>query len=124
MKIVSLIARFLLALVFIVFGANGLLQFMPMPELPHTPAGEFIRAMIVTHYIYAIALCQVIGGILLLFGRVVPLGLVILGPIVVNIVLYHLFMDPKGMAIALVVFVLWLFLLWRYRAAFTGLVRG
>lgn len=123
MKIATVIARILLGLIFVLFGSNGFLHFMPMPELPSTPGGNFIKAMVASHYIYAVALCQVAGGLLCLVGRYVPLGLTLLGPIVVNIVLYHIFMEPAGLAIAGVVAALFLFLLWRYRDAFAGVLR-
>jgi putative oxidoreductase len=70
-----------------------------------------------------VAGCQVLGGLILLLGRYVPLGLTLLGPVIVNILSYHIFMDPKGLPIALVVAVLALFLLFRYRANFAGLLR-
>lgn len=123
MKIATIIVRILLGLMFVVFGSNAFLQFMPMPELPDNHAGNFIRALAGSGYMYAIAVVQVLGGALLLLGRFVPLGLTLLGPIVVNIVLYHLFLDPSGMAMALIVAALWAFLVWRYRDAFAGLLR-
>lgn len=123
MKIATIIVRVLLGLMFVVFGSNAFLQFMPMPELPDTPGGNFIKSMVASGYIYAVALCQIVGGALLLLGRYVPLGLIILGPVIVNIVLYHVFMDRSGMPMAIVVSVLSLFLLWRYRDAFAGLLR-
>jgi putative oxidoreductase len=66
----------------------------------------------------------VVGGALLLIGRFVPLGLTLLGPIIVNIVLFHIFMDRSGLLIALFISLLWLFLLWRYRAAFAGILQN
>ncbi len=75
-------------------------------------------------YIYAIAGLQVLGGLLLLLGaRFVALGLTLLGPIIVNIVLYHVFLDPKGLPVALVVAALALFLLWIYRYKFPALFK-
>lgn len=124
MKVVTIIVRILVGLVFVVFGSNAFLQFMPMPTLPPTPAGNFLNALFVSHYVYAIAVFQVIGGLLLLIGRFVPLGLTLLGPVIVNIVLFHVFLDPTGLPAAAVISVLSLFLLWRYRAAFAGLVRS
>ena len=123
MKIVTIIARILLGLAFVIFGSNGFLQFLPMPPLPHNAAGDFLRALFVSHYVYAIAACQVIGGLLLVIGRYVPLGLTILGPIIVNIVLFHIFLLAEGLPMALVFAALYLFLLWRYRAAFAGILR-
>ena len=103
MKIATIIVRVLLGLMFVVFGSNAFLKFMPMPELPQNPAGDFIRSLAASGYIYAIGAFQVAGGACLLLGRYVPLGLTLLGPIIVA--------------------VLSLFLLWRYREAFAGLVR-
>ena len=123
MKILTIVARVLLGLMFAVFGSNAFLQFMPVPPLPDTPAGNFLNAMFVSGYIYAVAVCQVLGGLLLLIGRYVPLGLTLLGPVIVNIVLFHIFMDRSGLGIAVIVSLIALFLLWRYRDAFAGLVR-
>ncbi len=123
MKILTLIIRLLLGLMFIVFGANAFLHFIPMPELPHNASGDFLNALFRSGYIYAIGACEVVGGLLLLLPRFVPLGLTLLGPIVVNIVLYHVFLDPSGLGIACVVLVLWLFLVWRWWSAFAGILR-
>ena len=85
---------------------------------------EFIGSMNAAGYLQFIAAVQVLGGLLLLIGRYVPLGLTLLCPIVYNIVVYHLCMDHGSMPIAIVVSVLALFLLWRYRAAFAGILRA
>ncbi len=122
-KILTVVARVLLGLMFVVFGSNAFLHFIPVPPLPDTPAGHFLNALFVSHYIYAIAIGEVLGGLLLLVGRYVPLGLLLLGPVIVNIDLFHIFMDRSGLGIAAVVSVIALFLLWRYRAAFAGLLR-
>lgn len=119
MKITALIVRILLGLLFTVFGSNAFLQFMPIPPM-QGPAGDFIGAMNATGYLQAIAVLQVIGGLLLLIGFG-PLGLLILGPIIVNIVFYHLFMEPSGMGMAAGISLMALFLLWYYRAAFAGI---
>jgi uncharacterized membrane protein YphA (DoxX/SURF4 family) len=123
MKVATIIARVLLGLMFVVFGSNAFLHFIPIPPLPPTPAGNFLSALFVSHYIYAIALFQVIGGLLLLIGRFVPLGLVFLFPVIVNIDLFHIFMDHSGLPMAALVSLLALFLLWRYREAFAGILR-
>jgi len=107
----------------LVFGSNGFLRFIPTPPLPHNITGDFLNALFVSHYIYASALCQVAGGLLLLIGRFVPLGLTILGPVIVNIVLFHIFLAAEGLAVALIIAALFLFLLWRYWAAFAGILR-
>ena len=123
MKIAAIIARVLLGLVFLVFGSNIFLHFIPMPPLPATLAGDFSKALMQSHYIYVVGLLQVIGGLLLLIGRYVPLGLTLLGPVIVNILLFHIFLDRSGLPMAIIVAVLALFLLWRYRTNFAGLVK-
>ena len=89
MKYAILIARVLLGIVFVVFGSNAFLHFIPTPPL-QGQAGAFIGALIASGYIYAVAILQIVGGLLLLIGRFVPLGLALLGPVIVNIMLYHI----------------------------------
>lgn len=121
MKYAILLVRLLLGLVFVVFGSNAFFHFIPMPKMEGA-AGEFMGAMASSGYIYAIGGLQVAGGLLLILGaRFVALGLTLLGPIIVNIVLYHIFFDPKGMPVALVVAAMSLFLLWVYRYKFPAL---
>ena len=84
MKYVIIIVRILLGLMFAVFGSNGFLHFIAMPPM-QGQAGAFIGALISSGYIYAIAAIQVLGGLLLLIGRFVPLGLTLLGPVIVNV---------------------------------------
>lgn len=125
MKIVTVIARLLLGLVFVVFGSNAFLNFIPMPPLPQTLAGDFSRVFLASGYVYVVASFQILGGLLLLIGRFVPLGLALLAPIIVNILAFHALMAPAAQDFApgIVVAVLELFLLWRYREAFSGLFR-
>jgi uncharacterized membrane protein YphA (DoxX/SURF4 family) len=123
MKIATVIARILLGLIFVVFGSNAFLHFLPMPPLPKGVTGEYLHAFFASGYVYAIGGLQVIGGLLLLIGRFVPLGLTILGAIIVNIWLFHILMAPEGFGPAIVVTVLELFLVYRYRDAFASIVR-
>ena len=122
MKITTTIARVLLGLIFVVFGSNKFLHFLPLPSM-QGPAGQFMGAMFETHYLYIIAACEVAGGALLLLGRYVPMGLTLVGPVIVNLLSFHIFMEPSGLPIASVVSGLALFLLWRYRENFAGLVK-
>lgn len=92
MKIAALIARLLLGLVFLVFGLNGFLHFMTGP-LPSGPAGQFLSALVQSHYDLVVSAVQIAGGTLLLANRYVPLALVLLGPVIVNIFFYHLLME-------------------------------
>jgi putative oxidoreductase len=120
-KIATIIARSLLGLIFVVFGSNMFLHFIPMPPPPEGPARDFMIALFVSHYLYVIGALQVAGGVLVLIGRWVPLGLTLLGPVIVNILCFHVLMAPAGLPMAVVVSVLALFLLWRYRASFVGI---
>ncbi len=106
MKILVLIARILVGLVFFIFGLNGFLQFMKAP-LPPGLAGQFLGALMQSHYILLVSAFQVIGGVLLLINRYVPLALAITGPLIVNILAFHAFRLPEGASIAIVVTILW-----------------
>ena len=124
MKIATIIVRVLLGLMFVVFGSNIFLHFIPMPQTPPPPlAGDFSKALFLSHYLCVVGALQVVGGALLLIGRYVPLGLTLLGPVIVNIALFHIFLDPSGLPIAAAVSAMALFLLWRYRSNFAGLVQ-
>jgi len=123
MKIAVIIASVLLGLVFVVFGSNMFLHFIKMPPMTG-PSADFMGAMATTGYLKVIGALQVAGGALLLVGRYVPLGLTLLGPVIVNIVLFHVFMDPAGLPLALVVTALSLFLLWANRESFRGVLRA
>jgi uncharacterized membrane protein YphA (DoxX/SURF4 family) len=122
MKLATVIARILLGLIFVVFGSNIFLHFIPMPPPPPGLAGEYSHALFASHYLHVVGAFQIIGGLLLLIGHFVPLGLTILGAIIVNIWLFHSLMAPEGFAPAIVVTILELFLVWRYRDAFRGIL--
>lgn len=124
MKIATIIVRSLLGLMFVVFGLNIFFNFMPQPPPPEGPARNFIMALAVSHYFYVVGALKVVGGALLLAGRLVPLGLTLLGPVIVNILCFHVFLEPSGLPIAVVVSVLALFLLWRYREHFAQLMKS
>ena len=121
MRIVAMIARLLLGLIFFVFGLNGFLQFMNMGPMPSGLAGQFIGALFQSHYLWVVAGLQVVGGALLLINRYVPLALVLLGPVIVNILLYHLLLNPAGMILAVVVTVLWFIVFYAHRQYFSGI---
>jgi uncharacterized membrane protein YphA (DoxX/SURF4 family) len=123
MKIATIIARILLGLVFVFFGSNGFLHFLPMPPLPQGVTGEYLHAFFASGYVYVISGFQLLGGLLLLIGKFVPLGLTILAAIIVNIWAFHLLMAPEGLPPAIVVTILELFLVWSYRDRFAGILR-
>jgi putative oxidoreductase len=123
MKILTIIARILLGLIFVFFGSNGFLHFLPMPPLPQGVTGEYLHAFFASGYVYVISGFQVAGGLLLLIGRFVPLGLTILAAIIVNIWAFHLLMAPEGLPPAVVVTILELFLVWSYRDRLAAILR-
>ena len=120
MKVTSTIARYLLGIIFLVFGLNGFLHFIPMP-LPPGVAGQFFMALGVSHYFAVVFLLQLIAAVLLLAGRYVPLALAIVAPVVANILCYHAFMAPSGLPMAVILSVLWLLSVINVRSAFAGL---
>ena len=120
MKVATVIARVLVGLVFVVFGSNAFLNFIPA-VLPPGLAGQFFTVLFQSHYVLFIGGVQVAGGALLLVNRYVPLGLTLLGPVIVNILLYHLLLSHFGAVMAIVVAILWGFLVYRYRQYFASL---
>jgi uncharacterized membrane protein YphA (DoxX/SURF4 family) len=120
MKVATIILRILLGLVFLIFGINKIHMFIPAGAMTAT-AGTFIGVMVDTKYFAVIGFLEALGGLLLLFNRFVPLGLTILGPIIVNIFLTGLLMDNRGIPMAGAVTAVWLFLFWRYKNNFTPL---
>src|ERR1041385_3122231 len=103
MKLATIIARSLLGLMFVVFGLNIFFNFMPQPPPPEVLARNFIMALAVSHYFYVVGALEVAGGALLLAGRLVPLGLTLLGPVIVNILCFHIFLEPSGFPVAIMV---------------------
>ena len=117
MKTAVLIARILLGLIFVVFGLNGFLQFLPQPAMPEG-AASFFGALAASGYMLPLLFATQVGGGALLLVGMVPLGLVILAPVIVNIFLFHVFLAPEGMPLAIVVCALALFLAWTHRGSY------
>ncbi len=124
MKIAAMVARYLLGLVFLVFGLNGFLHFIPQGPMPNGLPLQFIQALMQSHYILIVAAIEVIGAVLLLANRYVALALTLLGPVVVNILLFHFFLLPMGLGIGLFVAVLWLVVFAYVRPAFAGIFQS
>ena len=123
MKIATIIIRVLLGLMFVVFGSNFFLHFIPMPPPPPGLAGDYVKVFAASGYMYVVGALQLLSGLLLLIGRFVPLALTILAAIIFNILVFHILMAPEGLAMAIVVAVLELFLVWSYRDRFAGILR-
>src|SRR5437867_1681291 len=120
MKLAATIARILLGTIFVVFGSNGFLHFLPQPPMP-AGAVAFFGGLAGSGYMIPLLFAtQVVGGVLLL-ARFVPLALVVLAPIIVNIVAFHIFLAPDGLPLAAVVSVLAAFLAWTHREAYRPL---
>ena len=123
MRIASLIAQYLAGVIFLVFGLNGFLHFIPQPP-PESVAGQFLGALFVSHYPAVIFVVHVIGAILLLANRFVALEVAILAPVIVNILCFHVLMNPSGLPPALLVTVMWVLIFVRVRPAFAGLFQS
>ena len=117
MKIVTLVARYLLGVIFIVMGLNGFLHFIPMGDVPPI-AGQWLGAMVESHFMAVIFLFEIVAGALLL-TRYLPLAVAILAPLVLNIDLFHVFMAPAGLPLALIVTLMWAVVAYQVRDAFS-----
>jgi putative oxidoreductase len=123
MKIAVVIARVLLGLVFVVFGLNIFFHFIPQQPIPGD-AGTLSMLMFTHGWFSFFGVLYVVGGILLLVGRYVPLGLLLLAPIIVNILLFHITLAPSGIGPGLVCAVLEIFLIYAYWPAFASIVHS
>jgi hypothetical protein len=121
MKIVTTIARYLLGLMFLVFGSNMFLSFIPMGPLPPGLAGQFTAALFAAHYFYVVGAIMVISAVLLLANRFVGLGLTLLAPVLFNILTFHLLMNPSGIGMGACATLLWLLVGWEHRIVFEKL---
>ena len=114
-------ARYLLGLIFTVFGANFFLNFLPQPPMSGPPA-DFAAALFQSGYVMqTVKVVEVIAGLMLLSNRFVPLALTLLAPVVVGIVGFHLSLAPASGGAAYLALSLTLFLAYAYRAAFAPL---
>lgn len=121
MKIVFLIVRLLLGLTFLVFGLNGFLHFLPQPPMPPSAARNYVEALSATPYLLVVSGIQVATAVLFLINRFVPLALTFIAPVIVNILMFHLFMAPASIGPGLMVTVFWFVLFFQHRAAFAGI---
>jgi putative oxidoreductase len=123
MKIVTTISRLLLGLLFAVFGLNGFLPFISTLP-PSGVAGQFFGALFVSNCLVPIFALQVISGILLLVNRFVPIALTILGPVIANILLFHVLMNPAGLGPGVLAAILWGVVFASVRSAFAGIFQA
>lgn len=120
MRYIPIVTRILMGLMFVVFGLNGFLNFIPQPKEPMPEkAMEFAEALMKTGYMMRLVMgTQLLVGILLLRNRFVPLALALIAPIIVGIISFHLFLAPATIAPGIFVLLLELYLAWAYRDAF------
>jgi len=121
MKITSIVARYLLGLIFTVFGLNGFLNFIHQPPPTNPLAIQFFVAVSASHFATFFFAVQVLGGLLLLSGFFVPLALTLLAAVLYNILAFHLTMAPGSIAPALAACVLWILVFLQYRESFNSI---
>lgn len=116
-----LAARLLLGAAFVVFGANHFYPFLRMGgEAPPDLAYRFYSALMGSGYLDVVKALEIAGGFALLSKRFAPLGLLLLGPVVVNIVLYDIYLTRKFNPVGTGVAVAFTFLLLAYRRNFAA----
>ena len=121
MKITSIFSRYLLGLIFTVFGLNGFLNFIHQPPPANPLAIQFLVSVSESHFAAFFFAIQLLGGLLLLSGYFVPLALTVLAAELYNILAFHLTMAPGTIAPALVACVLWILVFLHYRESFNGI---
>ena len=124
MKTAATIARYLLGVMFVVFGANGFLHFINPPPPSSPLAVQYMTSLAMSHYFAPVFLLQFICGVLFLAGRYLPLTLTLIAPVIVNILFFHIFMDPGGIGPGLLATILWTLVFVRERHAFRGLFQA
>jgi uncharacterized membrane protein YphA (DoxX/SURF4 family) len=123
-RFAPIITRLLLGALFLFSGINGLFQLSPPPELPPA-AGAFMGALAATGYFFPLLkVTEIAVGVLLLINRFVPLALVVLAPIVVNIVAFHLVLAPSGIGILVLMVAAGVYLAWVHRDAYRPLLQA
>jgi putative oxidoreductase len=106
-------SRIVLGLIFVTFGINGFYPLIAVPEFH-----PFMAILVTSGYIYVIKVVEVAAGLLLLSDRFVPLGLILLGPDIANILVYHALLDHRNWPIAVLNLTLFFILMWGYREYF------
>jgi hypothetical protein len=119
---VNMVLRILLGLMFTVFGANKLISFLPPPEFGEA-AMNFFGALATSGYFFiTLGLIETASGVLLLINRYVGLALAMLAPITINVFLFHIFLAPEMIALAIVVIGLNAYLAYANRDKFSGVL--
>ena len=123
MKHLPTIARILLGLMFVFGGVTGLFQLVEQPEVGEE-AAAFMGAIMDSGYLWpVIKVTEIVCGVLLILGMFVPLALVVLAPVALNILLFHVFLEPSGLPIGLFLLVLGLYLAHQHRESFSAVLQ-
>jgi putative oxidoreductase len=122
-KIAATISRFILGIAFTVFGLNGFLHFLPNGNMP-TLAIQFGTVLAASHYTVPIFAVQIACGILFLINRYIPLALTLIGPVLVNILIFHILMLPSGIGGGLICTICWFILFAKHYQAFAGIFQS
>jgi uncharacterized membrane protein YphA (DoxX/SURF4 family) len=117
-------ARLLMGLMFLVFGLNGFLHFIPEPKDAMTEgAAAFAGALMKSGYMFPLVMgTQLLVGILMLLNRFVPLALALIAPVIVNIIAFHVFLAPSGLGPGAVILLLEIYLAWAYRKHYRSML--
>jgi len=122
-KATSLVQR-VFGFCFLAFGLNGFVHFIPHVGMSN-PALQFFLGLAATGYMLPLLyMTQATAGALLVVGLFVPLALAMLAPIVINILLFHLFLAPAGLGLALILVAFEVSLAWAYREAFAPMLQA
>jgi putative oxidoreductase len=122
-KIVAMICRVLMGVVFLVFGANLIIPFLPTPSLPPGAMKDFTTVLGSTHYAVVVGFFQLVPGILLLINRYVPLALTVLAGELVNILAFHILVARSGVfPVPIVMVIFWIIVFWRVKGSFAGIL--
>ncbi|MFZ0522344.1 MAG: hypothetical protein WAL95_15065 [Candidatus Acidiferrales bacterium] len=123
MKIAATISRYILAVAFILFGLNGFFHFLPNGNMP-TLAVQYVTVLAASHYTVPIFAVQLVCGILFLINRYIPLALTLIGPVLVNILIFHILMLPIGIGPGLICTICWFILFAKHYQAFAGIFQA
>jgi putative oxidoreductase len=120
MKVISEIPSYILAIIFLVFGLNGFLNFIPLPP-PEGDSATFFGVLYTTGYIKVVKVLEIIFAILLLIPKTRPLGLILLMPIIVNILLFELLV-AKTPGLSVFMFIIAVIGLYFYRDKYSSII--
>ena len=121
MRMIAIVARYLLGLIFTVFGLNGFLNFIHQPPPANPLANQFFVSVSESHFAAFFFAIQLLAGLLLLSGYFVPLALTLLAAELYNILAFHVTLAPVSIAPAVLASVLWVLVFLQYRESFNGI---